>query len=67
MTIRSLRTGCDFIEREIKTVQMLGSRAPLKWRTTGDGLVVELPNRKPGDSPFALRIFPVDRTAGAAN
>jgi alpha-L-fucosidase len=67
LTIRSLRTGSDFTKREIKTVQMLGSKAPVKWTRTNDGLIVELPSQKPGDYPFALKIFPVDRASGAAN
>ena len=67
LTIKSLAAGSELTKREIKTVQMLGSKAPVKWTRTGEGLVVELPNHKPGDYPFALKIFPVERAGAEAN
>ena len=67
LTIKSLAAGSKLTRREIKTVQMLGSKAQVKWTRNAGGLMVELPNEKPGDYPFALKIFPVDRAAGAAN
>ena len=67
LTIKSLAAGSELTKREIKTVQMLGSKAQVKWTRRGDGLVVELPNGKPGDYPLALKIFPVDRATGPAD
>jgi alpha-L-fucosidase len=67
LTIKSLASGSELTKQGIKTVQMLGSKAPPKWTRRAEGLVVELPKEKRGDYPFALKIFPVDRTAGAAN
>jgi hypothetical protein len=56
--------GKPTARRGIKTVQMLGSKAPIKWKRSAAGLIVELPNEKPGAYPFALRIAPVDRASG---
>jgi len=64
LTIKSLASGSELTKREIKTVQMLGSQAKVKWSRSEEGLVVELPNEKPTGYPFALKIFPVDRTTG---
>jgi alpha-L-fucosidase len=63
LTIKSLATGSELTKREIKTVQMLGSKAPVKWTRSAEGLIVELPNERPSGSPIALKIFPVDRAA----
>jgi hypothetical protein len=38
----------------------------VKWSRSADGLIVELPNERPGNYAFALKIFPVDRAAGQA-
>ena len=67
LRIKSLAAGSELTKREIKTVQMLGSKAQLKWTRTDDGLVVELPNEKPSGYPVALKIFPVDRASGEAH
>jgi alpha-L-fucosidase len=67
LTIKSLAAGSELTRREVKTVQMLGSRAQVKWTRNAGGLMVDLPNEKPGDYPFALKIFPVDRASGATN
>ena len=61
LTIKSLAAGSDLTQREIKSVQLLGSRSRLKWSRSAAGLTVELPNRKADNYPVALKIFPVDR------
>jgi alpha-L-fucosidase len=66
LSIKSLAADSELTKREIKTVQMLGSKSQVKWTRTADGLSVELPNVKPSGYPVALKIFPVDRAAGAA-
>jgi alpha-L-fucosidase len=66
LSIKSLAAGSELTKREIKTVQMLGSKAPVKWTRSAEGLMVELPNEKPGDYPVALKIFPVDRATRQA-
>jgi alpha-L-fucosidase len=42
----------------VQSVELLGSKASLKWTRTTEGLVVELPVERPGDNAFALRISP---------
>jgi len=66
LRIKSLAEGSELTKREIKAVQMLGSKAPVKWNRTSDGLVVELPNGKASGYPVALKVFPVDRASGQA-
>jgi alpha-L-fucosidase len=61
LSIKSLAAGSQLTKREIKTVQMLGSKAKVKWSRRAAGLIVELPNEKPSGYPLALKIFPVDR------
>ena len=60
VSIKSLAAGSELTKREIKTVQMLGSKAQEKWTRNAVGLTVELPNERPSDYPFALKISPVD-------
>jgi hypothetical protein len=66
LTIKSLASGSELTKRDIKTVQMLGSKAKVKWTRSAEGLIIEMPNEKPGSYAFALKIFPVDRAAGQA-
>jgi len=67
LMIKSLASGSELTQREIKTVQMLGSKARVKWTRSPEGLTVELPNEKPSGYPVALKIFPVDRATGQAD
>jgi alpha-L-fucosidase len=64
LTIKSLATGSELTKREIKTVQLLGSKAPVKWTRSAEGLIITLSNEKPSGYPIALEIFPVDPAAG---
>ena len=41
----------------VKSVQLLGSGASLKWSRGADGLSVELPAQRPCDYAFALKIL----------
>jgi alpha-L-fucosidase len=66
LSIKSLAAGSELTKREIRTVQMLGSKAPVKWTRNAEGLIAKLPNEKSGDYPIALKIFPVDQAAGEA-
>jgi alpha-L-fucosidase len=67
LTIKSLAADSELTKRDIKTVQRLGSKAKVKWTRTADGLIVELPDEKPGNYPFALKIFPVNPATGQAD
>jgi len=60
LTLKSLATGSPLTKQEIKTVQLLGAKAKLKWTRNADGLTVELPTQKPGDYAYAFKIAPVD-------
>ncbi len=60
LTLKSLSRGSRLTSREIETVQLLGSKANLKWTRNADGLTIELPAQKPCDFAFAFKISPVD-------
>jgi len=60
LTIKSLAADLSLTKQEIKTVQLLGSKAKLKWTRSADGLTVELPAQKPCEHAFAFKILPVD-------
>jgi alpha-L-fucosidase len=53
LTVKSLGAGAG---QEIKTVELVGSTAALKWQRRKDGLHVELPAEKPSDYALVLRI-----------
>jgi alpha-L-fucosidase len=52
-TIESVR---NLYPGEVRSVEMLGSDGQLPWRMTGEGLVVERPDRKPCDHAYAFKI-----------
>jgi len=60
LTIKSLAAGTPDTKREIKSVQLLGSKAALKWTRSAQGLVIELPAQKPCDYAFVFKISPVE-------
>lgn len=60
LTIKSLAAGSPLSRRRVKTVQLLGSKAELRWSRNQEGLTVELPAEKPSDFAPALKIRPVD-------
>src|SRR5579872_1014183 len=60
LTIKSLGTDAGLSKPDIKTVELVGSKAKLKWARDKAGLHVELPADKTSDYAFSLRISPVD-------
>jgi len=42
--------------RKIATVRMLGSSDEVRWQPTADGLVLSVPQTKPGQFAFVYRI-----------
>jgi len=42
---------------EIESVHMLGVDQPLQWKHTGDALVVTMPDKRPCDIAYALKIM----------
>lgn len=53
LTIRSLS---DFYPGEVRDVSLLGSEEPVTWRQTPEGLWVCLPQNRPCDYAYVLRI-----------
>jgi alpha-L-fucosidase len=58
LVIKSLAEGSPYAGPPIRSVQLLGSDAALKWTRTAEGLVIELPAARPCDHAFAFRIRP---------
>jgi alpha-L-fucosidase len=45
-----------FYTEEIKRITMLGDGKELKWKRTGEGLIVETPDKKPCEHAFVIKI-----------
>jgi len=56
LSIKSLGSGAANTKSDIKTVELVGSTAKLKWHRSKDGLHVDLPAEKPCDYAISLRI-----------
>ncbi len=56
LTIKSLGAAASISNADIKTVELVGSPAQLKWQRSKDGLHVELPAEKPCDYAISLKI-----------
>lgn len=56
VTIKSLASASTLMDRDIKSVRMLGANDPLKWSRDTYGLVVEFPAQKPCDCAVVLKI-----------
>jgi alpha-L-fucosidase len=54
--IRSLGTNLRLSMSAVKQVHLLGCNEPLKWSVDGGGLKVQLPERKPCEHAFVLKI-----------
>jgi alpha-L-fucosidase len=60
LIVKSLTADSPLTKRQIRSVQLLGAKAPLKWTRNAAGLVIDLPAEKPGDYAFVFKISPVD-------
>ena len=58
VTIKSLGTSANLLQREIEKVELLGSGEELHWKRDTDGLTLDLPVRQSTTPIFALRISP---------
>lgn len=56
VTVRSLGRRAPHLEGEVKSVELLGAKAPIPWTRDETGLHVTLPAARPSDYAFALRI-----------
>jgi alpha-L-fucosidase len=59
VTIKSLGTAANLLQREIEKVELLGSRGELHWECHADGLTLDLPPRPLALPIFVLRISPI--------
>ncbi|MCU0247273.1 MAG: alpha-L-fucosidase [Bryobacter sp.] len=51
-----LGTASEYKPGKVRSVKLLGAKAPVKWSQTGKGLVVQLPPEKPCDHAVAFEI-----------
>ena len=58
MEIRSLGTDLRLYEKSVGSVELLGCREPLRWSVRGNGLHVKMPEQRPCEHAFVLRIKP---------
>ena len=56
LMVKSLGSGATSMKSDIKSVELVGSTAQLKWQRGKDGLHVELPGERPCDYAITLRI-----------
>jgi alpha-L-fucosidase len=54
--IKSLRAKSGLLSRKVSAVQLLGIDPPLQWTQTEDALRVKMPNRKPCDYAYTVKI-----------
>jgi alpha-L-fucosidase len=57
-TIKSLAQGSENFPREVAKVELLGAGGPLTFTRNASGLVVNLPETKPNDYAYALKVTP---------
>jgi len=58
ITIKSLGQGSVNFPKEVGRVELLGADGPLAFSRDASGLAVNLPEKKPGDYAYALKIVP---------
>ncbi|MCC2684214.1 MAG: putative alpha-L-fucosidase, partial [Paenibacillaceae bacterium] len=56
VNIRSLASGSGLHRQQIRKVTMLGNREKLQWTREADGLIIRLPETRPGKHAFVLQI-----------
>jgi len=56
VTVRSLARSSPHLHGEVRSVELLGAAAPLKWNRDEAGLHVELPAARPSDYALVLRV-----------
>jgi len=54
--IKSLKKGSEYRPENIKSVELIGSKAKLEWKQTAKGLEINLPAKKPCDYAYAFKI-----------
>ncbi len=57
VTIQTLAAGSTHFPREVARVEMLGSKAPLKFQRDAAGLTVTMPEQKPNQYAYVLKVL----------
>jgi alpha-L-fucosidase len=57
-TLKTLAQGSEHFPKDVARVEMLGASGPLPFTRDATGLVVTLPQTKPNDYAYALKITP---------
>ncbi len=57
IAIRTLAAGSTHFPRTVARVEMPGSKAPLKFQRDDSGLTVTMPEQKPNDYAYVLKIL----------
>ena len=57
-TVTSLKAATDVGTRGIKSIHLIGQKAPLAWSFGDQGLTIELPEKRVGDFAHVLKITP---------
>jgi alpha-L-fucosidase len=58
ITVKSLALNSKNYPAEIAKVELLGNKGPLVFTRQAEGLVVTMPDKKPNDYAYALKITP---------
>jgi alpha-L-fucosidase len=58
VTVQSLSINLRLYPGEIADVRLLGAREPVQWSRDNDGLKVKMPQEKPCDNAYVLKIVP---------
>jgi len=56
LVVKSLAKGSPLAANEISEVRLLGHNGKLEWSRAAEGLIVNLPEKKPCDHAFAIKI-----------
>ncbi len=58
VTVKSLASGSPHYKGEVGDVRLLGSDAKVRWTRDKDGLNLRLPEHRPCEHAYALKITP---------
>jgi alpha-L-fucosidase len=56
VTIKSLGTDAKLLDRQIRKVELLGSKEKIVWQQSGGALAIEAPEAKPNDVAVVFRV-----------
>ncbi len=58
VVIKTLAAGATIFAREVARIELLGSEAPVTFSRDANGLWVNMPEMKPNDFAYVLKITP---------